>query len=269
MNLLSRAFALLAVSLAGALAVTGCSAAPDAASEEAPDAVGEAAFSKAQCKEIHHQFVANLNATNEEYKQCAADAQRKLMAELTDIVVGNIVGAQPCVGSFLATILTGKCILSDDPAKCIFDVGESALENLKSSVHFAKCAANLGAEGVESAEATEAYFKGVKESVYIGLALAAAHTTAYVMTYKGCADQLASDVEGVEPIACNPSKSICFDAPGCPTLARTHSAKTHMTGLVDRFTITRGAATDTTGQRIACASYLVQGSGGGSSCHAN
>lgn len=99
--------------------------------------------------------------------------------------------------------------------------------------------------------------------------MAAAHTTAYVATYAQCADQRANDVEAVEPIACNPSKSICFDAPGCPTIAKTHSAKTHMTGLVDRSSIAAGRATDATGQRIKCTSYIVQGFGGKNSCRAN
>lgn len=265
MNLLARACALFGIVVVGAIATTGCSAQPI---DEPADATNEA-FSKKQCDQIHHRFIEDLNETNTEYKSCVAEAQRKLMTELSDIVISNVVGVQPCVGTALRSILVGKCLFSDDLPKCIFEIGEAALANIKASAAFTSCASNIFGKDAEGIAATEEYVKGLDETVYIALALAAAHTTAYVATYAQCADQLANDAEAVEPIACNPSKSICFDAPGCPTIAKTHSAKTHMTGLVDRSSIATGRATDTNGRRIKCSSYLVQGFSGGSTCHAN
>ena len=259
----------MALVLAGGATTLGCAAAAPDGGDAPADHTTEEAFSAAQCKSIHQHFSRELAATNVDYKLCVEDAQRELMKNLTDLVTGNLIGAQPCVGAFLATVFAGKCLMTDDVGKCLLDIGEGALESGRATTQFAKCAGNLGAQGAEGAEVTKQLTEGLKESLYVALAVVAAHSIAYVATYKLCADKLASDVQAVEPIACNPAKSICFDAPGCPTIAKTHAPRTHMTGLVDRFSIAPGSAVDSAGSKVLCRSYSVQSFNGGTSCHTN
>ena len=221
-------------------------------------------YSASQCKNVHKVFRECLTDAGGAYQTCVSDAQRKLVIELASIVAGNLLAAQPCVGSHLAAILTSGCLLSDDVIKCMLDVGSSGIDVYAATTEFKNCAEGLGTKPEELGK----YANGLKKNLYIALALAAAHTTAYVLTYSQCSSSLESDSNACEPIACNPAKAICYDATGCPTVAQTHST-THITGLVDRFAISHGRATDSMGNNIACASATIYGFGGGETCIAS
>src|SRR5207248_2051635 len=154
-----------------------------------------------------------------------------------------------------------------DPLACTIDTAAHILTSYASYPRLAECLAYLGAgenEGPEAiAKGEDAAAEAVtamKAALAIGAAVIATIHLRESICENNAANQYAQTVssDACRPVLDNPGLCTCFDAPGCPTIARCGGSTTHISGIVSCGSIRNGIGTDDPGNPVSCVSWTNQ-----------
>jgi len=240
------------VGFAFALALTVLSAATGCAPVDGDDSAADEsntsdALTQNQCREVNRAYGRCMQDETASYRTCVRSAENELLEGYVDTVLGGMIGTIPCVGPALTSILATKCFANfdADPVGCLAGALQTILEDAKMVQNFTKCAEKTGKAMAQEVGAA------AKSNLYTALAFLAAHTTKFVRAYQTCGETYASGNEGCEPVACNPNRVLCFDAPSCPTVSACKGGATHITGIFPAEMVRGSYVVGNNGFRIA------------------